>query len=252
MERENYYGCDGFGDLEYENPVDTTPLQKDHAVNALHEFTSKYPNQVSLIFIGPLTNYAICSTMYPDFNKNVKDIYAMGGNWRGRGNVTKSGEFNFYTDPEAAAAAFENNVKPITLLPFEPCVEGDFDCMSMEWRKTVFADTTDPAIRLLNRVEEKAVYHRPTKNWIECDIFLIALFLFPQSIITKSEIHSVSVETSGKHTRGQMVVDYRRETRENVNIIQEVNTHGIKQLVVWTAKQLSTEELLKDLKPNQL
>lgn len=131
IDRENYYGCNGFGDLEYEKPVDSTPFQKDHAVNAMYELTSKYQNQVSLILIGPLTNYAVCSTMYSDFNDKLKDIYAMGGNWRGRGNITKSGEFNFYTDPEAAAAAFENNVKPTTLLPFEPCFEGDFDCMSM-------------------------------------------------------------------------------------------------------------------------
>lgn len=131
MERENYYGCDGFGDLEYETPVDSTRLQEEHAVNAWHKFALKYPKQISLILIGPLTNYAICSTMYSDFNQNLKDIYAMGGNWRGRGNVTKSGEFNFYTDPEAAACAFENNIKPIILLPFETCFEGDFDCMSM-------------------------------------------------------------------------------------------------------------------------
>uniref|UniRef100_T1H560 Inosine/uridine-preferring nucleoside hydrolase domain-containing protein n=1 Tax=Megaselia scalaris TaxID=36166 RepID=T1H560_MEGSC len=95
MERENYYGCDGFGDLEYETPVDSTGLQEEHAVNAWHKFALKYPKQISLILIGPLTNYAICSTMYSDFNQNLKDIYAMGGNWRGRGNVTKSGEFNF-------------------------------------------------------------------------------------------------------------------------------------------------------------
>ena len=44
----------------------------------------------------------------------------------GRGNVSMSAEFNFYTDPEAAYSAFRDLDTPITLIPLELCWKHSF------------------------------------------------------------------------------------------------------------------------------
>jgi hypothetical protein len=43
----------------------------------------------------------------------------------GMGNVTSAGEFNFYTDPEAAHIVLTSACCPIYLLPWETCLSID-------------------------------------------------------------------------------------------------------------------------------
>lgn len=60
------------------------------------------------------------------FAKNVKEIYIMGGNHQGVGNFTRCAEFNFYCDPEAAHIVMSKSKCPITILPWEPCMDEKF------------------------------------------------------------------------------------------------------------------------------
>lgn len=43
------------------------------------------PRQVTIIAVGPLTNIALCYSMYgQDFSFNIKELYIMGGNHQGK------------------------------------------------------------------------------------------------------------------------------------------------------------------------
>ena len=47
-------------------------------------FLFQYPYMVDFILVGPLTNFAMCINMYGDeFLSKVRNIYIMGGNYRG-------------------------------------------------------------------------------------------------------------------------------------------------------------------------
>lgn len=59
-------------------------LQEEHAVVALNKLACKYAGDITMIFVGPLTNAACCIKMYPKFVKMVKHFYVMGGNWMGK------------------------------------------------------------------------------------------------------------------------------------------------------------------------
>ena len=55
-----------------------------------------------MVAVGPLTNVALAMKADPELPARIKEIYIMGGNKEGIGNITQTGEFNFVADPEAA------------------------------------------------------------------------------------------------------------------------------------------------------
>lgn len=42
------------------------------------------PHEVSLIAVGPLTNVALAIKSFPEIKDNVKDVFIMGGNHKGK------------------------------------------------------------------------------------------------------------------------------------------------------------------------
>jgi inosine-uridine nucleoside N-ribohydrolase len=90
------------------------------AANFIGETVLKYPGDVSIVAVGPLTNVAMDLKLYPEIADNVKEIIVMGGGIgrlpRGEGNITPSAEFNFWVDPESAKIVLQSGA-PMTLVP---------------------------------------------------------------------------------------------------------------------------------------
>uniref|UniRef100_A0A3P8TYV9 Si:ch211-201h21.5 n=1 Tax=Amphiprion percula TaxID=161767 RepID=A0A3P8TYV9_AMPPE len=104
----DHFGTDGLGDvLKDKDPRWEEKIQREHAVSAMIRLVSENQNQVSLMAIGPLTNLALAVRLDPGFPQKLKDLYIMGGNMEGKGNVTLCAEFNFAMDPESAYIVLE-------------------------------------------------------------------------------------------------------------------------------------------------
>ncbi|XP_053698371.1 uncharacterized protein LOC128745351 [Sabethes cyaneus] len=227
---EHFHGVDGFGDLEFEQPDDSL-IQPEHAVNALFRRIVASPGEISLIFVGPLTNLALCLKMYPEVREKMRDLYIMGGNRHGVGNATKAAEFNFWADPEAAHIAFNNVQCPITLLPWETCVS-EHRGLDMGWRLDVLGNSTNRAVQMLNLVEAKC--YSDWMMWMPCDAFLAAVFIKPD-IVRDSEIFHVDIELTGKLTRGQVVPDHLKTNKENTRIVNKLDMDQFKILMMYAA-----------------
>ncbi|XP_050329713.1 inosine-uridine preferring nucleoside hydrolase-like [Bactrocera neohumeralis] len=229
-----FVGKDGFGDLEHEKPVDLSLVRPEHAVNAMYEFVCKHPKQVDFLLVGPLTNFAMCISMYgTKFLDKVGEIYIMGGNYRGKGNTTKSAEFNFMMDPEAAQIVFENVEAPVTILPWETCDDQAFR-ITLDWRLNILGTVESPFVRLLNRVERALLVPRGVKRWLVCDALAVAVYLFPHLVVLEQQLHHAAVELAGIHTRGQMVIDHLRREQANANIITKINIDHYQKIIAWT------------------
>lgn len=101
-------------------------IQEKHAVSAIYDIVSNNPGLITIISVGPLTNLALAYKMYPEITLQIKDIFIMGGNHLGVGNLTRTAEFNFHADPESAHIVLDKSKCVVTILPWEACLEKNF------------------------------------------------------------------------------------------------------------------------------
>ncbi|XP_067635759.1 nucleoside hydrolase-like [Eurosta solidaginis] len=238
---KKFHGSDGFGDIL---PLDVgydikDVVQTEHAVVAINRLCIQNSKKVTIISVGPLTNIALCYSMFGEkFANAVENIYIMGGNHQGVGNWTRCAEFNFYADPEAAFAVLARSKCPITILPWEPCLEDRF-FICINWRLEELgkaAMSTCAAIDVMNIVERAQWMPSNLKNWNPCDAFIVAAFLFESTLVKKKSSWHATVDLTG-HTRGQMILDRLQEVNKfpkNVEIIELLDADVFKKIAQWS------------------
>uniref|UniRef100_A0A182M531 Inosine/uridine-preferring nucleoside hydrolase domain-containing protein n=1 Tax=Anopheles culicifacies TaxID=139723 RepID=A0A182M531_9DIPT len=159
-----FWGNDGFGDVEFGGIPSVDSLQPMHAVHAMKELFEKHPHEITLLAVGPLTNLALLYKMYPETKDKIDALYILGGNRHGVGNTGLAAEFNFFRDPEAAHIVLNNSPMIVHVFPWETVILQTF---TTRWRFETFAETTNPAIEVLNQVEYE-VYAKED-IWTPCD-----------------------------------------------------------------------------------
>jgi inosine-uridine nucleoside N-ribohydrolase len=98
-----WHGKNGLADVEL--PSSNCKVDPRFAPDLIIELVHKYPHEVTLVPVGPLTNIALAISKDPSIVGLVKDIVIMGGSISG-GNVNGAAEANIYGDPEAAQIVF--------------------------------------------------------------------------------------------------------------------------------------------------
>ena len=114
------HGEDGLGRAEIKRREGTEWWQTwpGPADGLLTQMARQYPNELTLIAIGPLTNLALGLRKDAEGMNKLREVVIMGGAVRTRGNITPYAEFNFFIDPLAAAKVLESGL-PITLVPLD-------------------------------------------------------------------------------------------------------------------------------------
>ncbi|MBP2058206.1 inosine-uridine nucleoside N-ribohydrolase [Lactobacillus colini] len=110
------HGKTGMDGYNFPNPNYSLLINKI-APDAIHNIVSNSLDKITLIGIGPLTDYALYLRLYPEDKENIEKIVIMGGAI-GRGNYGIYSEFNIASDPEAARIVFESGLK-IEVAPME-------------------------------------------------------------------------------------------------------------------------------------
>jgi purine nucleosidase len=87
------------------------------APDLIIELVHRYPHEITLVPLGPLTNVALALAKDPSIAGLVKEVVLMGGAISG-GNVDAVAEFNIYVDPEAAQVVFQAGC-PLTMVGLE-------------------------------------------------------------------------------------------------------------------------------------
>ncbi|MBA1392995.1 nucleoside hydrolase [Lactobacillus sp. XV13L] len=116
IDASDVHGKSGLAGYEFPEP-DRKLLQPGLAADAIHEVVANSPQKVTLMQIGPATDFALYFRQFPEDLANIDQLVIMGGAI-GRGNWGPYSEYNVAGDPEAAQIVFASGVK-ILLAPLE-------------------------------------------------------------------------------------------------------------------------------------
>src|SRR6266446_5106534 len=191
------HGENGLGGAVFPEPK-TKPVAEPAAV-LIRQIIGKFPGEVTLLTIGPLTNIATALNADPELAGMVRSLVMMGGSLSG-GNITPAAEFNVYVDPEAARIVFQSGI-PVTMVGLDVT------------RKT---SLTDEHVRVLEagrnavsqaagKIARNAINHNRERGYLVGpnmhDSLAVAGFLDPA--ILKLQDYYVDVETTGELTAGE-------------------------------------------------
>ena len=175
------------------------------------ELVHKYPHEITLIPVGPLTNIALAVSKDPSIVPLVKDIVIMGGSITG-GNVNGAAEANIYGDPEAAAIVF-NAGWMVTMIGSDV---GERTLITRKYLadlQSLHGPESDFIAKLadfyLTR-SEKSGYQGAAMY----DPLAVGTVIDP-TLVTLKEMH-VDVETKGEFTRGETVANRMGSDENNV------------------------------------
>src|SRR6202140_3346187 len=99
-----WHGKNGLANVEL--PATKCKADTRFGPDLIIEMVHKYPHEITLIPVGPLTNIALAVSKDPSIVPLVKDIVIMGGSISG-GNVNGAAEANIYNDPQGAPTCFD-------------------------------------------------------------------------------------------------------------------------------------------------
>jgi inosine-uridine nucleoside N-ribohydrolase len=175
------------------------------------ELAHKYPHEITLIPVGPLTNIALAVSKDPSIVPLVKNIVIMGGSITG-GNVNGAAEANIYNDPEAASIVF-NAGWMVTMIGSDVGERTLITRKHLAQLHAVHGPESDFVAKLadfyLTR-SEKSGYEGAAMY----DPLAVATAIDP-SLVTLKDMH-VDVETRGEFTRGETVANRMGSDENNV------------------------------------
>uniref|UniRef100_A0A665TWP2 Inosine-uridine preferring nucleoside hydrolase-like n=1 Tax=Echeneis naucrates TaxID=173247 RepID=A0A665TWP2_ECHNA len=242
----DHFGGDGLGDvIKDKDPQWEDKISMEHAVNAMIRLVSENQNQISLVALGPLTNLALAVRLDPCFPQKLKELYIMGGNMEGIGNVSLCAEFNFAMDPESAYVVLEDFLCPTYIASLE------YSCRnSLPWEFFEELMNQDaPAARFMKTITSKCwAYSKEAMKkrrdvhfgpgFVSYDSYAMAACV-DGSVVTESIQCPVHVELQGSISRGMMVLDRTNKLKKShcVYVMSKCDTTKLSQLLMESLRQ---------------
>src|SRR6266851_1372745 len=191
------HGENGLGGAVFPEPR-THPV-KEPASEVIRQIARKFPGEVTLLTIGPLTNIATALNVDPEVAGMIRALVMMGGSLSG-GNITPAAEFNVYVDPEAARIVFQSGI-PITMVGLD--VTRKTSLTQDHVRRLEAAQ--NPVSQAAAKIARNAINHNREQGFLVGpnmhDSLAVAAFLDPS--ILKFNQYYVDVETVGELTAGE-------------------------------------------------
>jgi pyrimidine-specific ribonucleoside hydrolase len=191
------HGENGLGGAIFPEPT-TKPVALP-AAEMIRQIVRKYPGEVTLITIGPLTNIATALNSDPELASMVRALVMMGGSLSG-GNITPAAEFNVYVDPEAARIVFQSGI-PITMVGLDVTRRTS---LTDEHVRTLEV-AQNPVSQAAAKIGRNAINHNRERGFLVGpnmhDSLAVAGFLDPA--ILKMQDYYIDVETTGELTAGE-------------------------------------------------
>jgi purine nucleosidase len=218
-----WHGRNGLADVEL--PPSRCKADPRFGPDLIIEMVHRYPHEITLIPVGPLTNIALAVSKDPSIASLVKNIVIMGGSISG-GNVNGAAEANIYNDPEAAQIVF-NAGWMVTM------VGSDVGERTLITRKYLaqLQSSHGPQSDFIAKIADFYLTRSEKSGYSGAamyDPLAVGIALDP-TLGTLKEMH-VDVETKGEFTRGETVANRMGSNENNVLHGDHYEIEGVVEL----------------------
>ncbi len=217
-------GKTGLGD----GSIPVAELHKPHdAIKLLTEQVRLFPQEITLLTLGPLTNVLAAQERDPEFLSLLRAIVCLGGSVSVGGDATAAAEFNILADPEAAQKVLKfPATKSLVPLDASQQVMLNYD---------QFARLSDVGISRAGKIllEWLQFGLRASHEHLGLEGFslreVVALTAVAHDRLTQTTSHALDVETQSGICRGVTVFDRRtsRKWQSNIDVVESVDVQGV-------------------------
>ncbi|MBD2500826.1 nucleoside hydrolase [Anabaena azotica] len=225
-----FHGKDGMGNMYYPEPK-RKPESK-HAIDAIIDTIKKYPGEITLVTLGPLTNIAAALLKAPEIAALVQRCVIMGGAANTVGNVTPAAEYNIWVDPEAAKIVFHSGMA-MEMVGWELSRhDAALTAAEVETVMNLGTQRARLAMECNQTALEASMKIQGAVGLTLADPVAIAVALDPD-IVTSQGKYFVDVEITSELTRGATVVDQLGvlHKQPNMNVVWAINVGRWKEIL---------------------
>lgn len=214
-------GANGLGGAE--TPPSKCDGDKRFGPDLIIDLVHRYPHEIVIVPIGPLTNVALAVRKDPSIVPLVNGVVLMGGSISG-GNVNGAAEYNIYQDPEAASIVF-NAGWPVTMVGLDvtektPITPADAEKLAAQ---------PGPIAHLAAAIARYQIsIGEATGGGAVHDALAVGAVIDPTFIQTK--FLRVDVETGGDFARGETVANRTGSVEKNVPAGDHWDTVGLTRI----------------------
>ena len=207
------HGKTGIAGFEFEQ-ADDSLIEPGLAATLMAKEIKSSPEKITLMGIGPLTDFALLFKQYPEVKENIAEIVIMGGNI-GQGNHSPFSEYNIAGDPEAAQVVFHSGL-PVKVAPLEIGNKAHLTPEQMDKVKTC-GEVGNMLYSLFSNIHEpdgdpRIKIYDPTA---------VGIMLHPEMFTMKKA--NVNIELRGQYTYGASVMDFMDQEHANAEIATDVD-----------------------------
>lgn len=232
---QSIHGPDGLGGLRrFVNqdgspryPEAPLPRQIPNATEVIFDLLKRYPDEMNLITLGPLTNLAEALQKDARRVKRLREVVIMGGAIGVPGNITPATEFNIFIDPHAAHRVFHSGL-PMTLVPLDVTEKVCLGSEEIQGLARVMEEHLGGFVR---DITEKSIEHMREARGMSAiylhDPLAVGVAIEP-TMVKAAPLH-VEVETSRGIAQGMTIADTRAITDDlkqppNLDVALEVES----------------------------
>lgn len=230
------HGDNGIGNCQLTQPKGK-PLAES-ASDFIVRKVNENPGELTLVFVGRMTNLAIALAQDPSIASKVKRLVIMGGAVKAPGNVTPVAEANIYGDAEAAHRVFESGI-PITLVGLDVTMKTTIgEEERLELAKPSAPGNERAAAFMGEALKFYYEAYRKQNGFYGAplhDPLAVAVAAYPD--LVKTEEHYVRIETKGTMSYGATLADFRRAIPvTNASVALEVDSQRFLDYFMSTLK----------------
>lgn len=221
----NVHGEKGIAGFEFPE-ADQSLVEAGLAATKMYECIMASSEKVTLLGIGPLTDFALLLKQYPQVTSKIEQIVIMGGNI-GHGNYGPFAEYNIAGDPEAAQVVFHSGL-PVKVAPLEIGNQAHITKEELD-RIKACGKVGEMLYAMFSNIHEPDGNHKI----MIYDPTAVGIILHPEFYDLRKA--RVEIELAGHVTYGASAMDFMAEN-PNAEIAVNVNTEKFADWFVESIK----------------